>query len=482
MKHLFATSVEKADLWVVPFWEGPVAACPAAKFEKAIHPALADFKGKNGETLLVYAEERILLLGLGKAQEVSAETLRRAYSSAVRAAFARKAKHLAIFFPHSRVLARQEAIQGVGEGILLSNYVFNRLRGDTLKEAPPLLEKISWIGLEKKEESSFERLEAIANGVYFVRELVNGNADEVTAEALANAALGLASSKVKVSVYDKKWLAQQKMGLILAVNQGSAHDPFLIQASYKGNPRSKEHIVLVGKGVTFDTGGLKLKTAENMILMKSDMAGGAAVLGAIQVASALNLKVNVTALVPAVENAIGSRSYKLGDVFRSYSGKTIEVNNTDGEGRLILADAISYAVQHLKPTCIVDLATLTGSIIIALGEEITGLFTNNEKLASDLNAASEQTSEPLWRMPIFAEYRESLNSDIADLVNSAGRDGGAIKAALFLQEFVGNVPWAHLDIAGPAYLTKPKYYNTSRATGYGVRLLTAFLEKREAKS
>ena len=492
MKHSYAPSLDKrdaADLAVLPFWEGPAEAAELGKLKGLVQTSLSsgDFKGKNGECLLLYPEGeregRFLLLGLGKGEKATPETLRRAYSCAAAAARGKKAKTVNVVFPRSRTLSREDLLRGVWEGLLLANYGFNHLKGDSLKEALPLIEKICWIGVERKEEPLLEKLRTIAGGVYLARELVNGNADDVTPRMLADTALSLAKSnaKLKTAIYDKKWLEQQKMGLILAVNRASSNDPFLIQMSYKGNPRSKEHIVLVGKGVTYDTGGLSLKPTDGMLTMKCDMAAAAAAMGAIYVAAALGLKVNVTALAPVVENCIGSRSYKPGDVYRGYSGKTVEIGNTDAEGRLILADALSYAVQNLKPTSLIDLATLTGAIVIALGEEISGLYTNDETLAGDLTAASEKTAELLWRMPLHSEYRDALKSDIADLVSVGGRDAGSMKAALFLQEFVGDASWAHLDIAGPAFLTKPKYYNPTKATGYGVRLLVEFLERREAK-
>jgi leucyl aminopeptidase len=203
-------------------------------------------------------------------------------------------------------------------------------------------------------------------------------------------------------------------------------------------------------------------------------------LGAVRTAAELGLKVNVTAVAPVTENCIGSQSYKLGDVYRSYSGKTVEITNTDAEGRLVLADALAYAVKHLKPTCVIDLATLTGACVVALGEEMAGLFTADEALAQELLEAADQTDELLWRLPVHPDYQEALKSDIADLVNSTGRDAGATKAALFLQEFVGDVPWAHMDIAGPAYLSKPKHYNPTKGTGYGLRMLIDFLEGRSS--
>lgn len=267
------------------------------------------------------------------------------------------------------------------------------------------------------------------------------------------------------------------MGLILAVGRGAPHDPCLIQAAYKGNPDSKEHIVIVGKGITYDTGGLSLKPTDGMLSMKCDMAGAAVALGVVKTAAKLGLKVNVTAVTPVAENSIGSKSYKLGDVYRSYSGKTVEINNTDAEGRLVLADALAFVVDKFAPTRIVDLATLTGACVVALGDEIAGLFCDDDLLAEDLLGASDLTDELLCRIPIHMDYMEAYKSEIADLTNSGGREAGAIKGALFLKQFVGDVPWAHLDIAGPAYLPKPKFYHPMKATGFGVRLLIDFLER-----
>lgn len=464
--------MESSDLWILPFWEGPKE---AVDFSLQIKIALEDFKGKNGETVFYYHEgQRILLLGLGKQEKASVEALRRAYASAVLAARLKKIKEIHILFPKCK--QKEEFLRGIGEGIFLTNYSFTYKSQETLKEDPiVLLGKIVFVGIEKTEV--LDSLQKIANGVHFVRDLVNGNADEKRAQFLK--AAKTLQSNVKVIIFDKKRIVEEGMGLILAVNRSSSVDPVFLQASYQGNPKSKDHIVLVGKGILYDTGGLSLKPTEGMLTMKCDMAGAATVLAAVKIAAELDLKVNVTAVMPLTENCIGSKSFKLGDVYRSYSGKTVEITNTDGEGRLVLADAISYAIKHLSPSAVIDLATLTGACIVALGEEISGFFSNHEKLAEDLFEASERTDELIWRLPIHPDYKETFKSEIADMVNSAsGRDGGAIKAALFLQEFVGEVPWAHFDIAGPACLSKPKYYNPMKATGFGLRLLVDFLKNR----
>ena len=473
MKFAFLPSLEKRDvanLLVVPFWEGPKEAAPFPL------ETLSGFSGKNGETLYCHCDGQwLLLLGLGKQERATVEALRRAYSSVVKETQARKIKQIDLLFPKCK--QRDAFLTGIAEGLILANYSFT-YKSDPLKEGPvALLEKATLIGVEKSD--AVEKMLLIGSGVNFIRDLVNTNADDKTPKKLVEMAKKL-HPKVKTAIFDKKKLESEKMGLILAVNRSSSHDPYLIEAAYKGDPKSSEHIVLVGKGITYDTGGLSLKPTDNMLSMKCDMAGAATVLSAVRMAALLGLKINVTALAPVTENCIGSKSYKLGDVYSSYSGKTVEITNTDAEGRLVLADALAYAVKNLRPTCIIDLATLTGACVVALGEEISGLFSNDDSLAEELMEASEETDELLWRLPVHPDYKELLKSDIADTVNSAGRYAGAITAALFLQEFVGEVPWAHIDLAGPAYLSKPKYYNPIKGTGYGLRLLINFLESRSS--
>lgn len=476
MKALLFPEKDKrdaADVLVIPFWKGTLD-CDV----KDVQPVLrsGDFKGDNGETHFVYPEgfkeSKILLLGLGDKE--TNDFLRKAYASAVKAV--RKVKAKSVNF----ILPENASLEAVLQGILLSNYAFDHLKGETLKDAPPLLEKIGIIG--SQDEATLKEIQTIVDGVFFARDLVNGNADDITPARLGSEAKELEkiSKNVNVTVFDRKWLEKEKMGLILAVGKGAEVDPVLIQATYTGNPSSKEQIVLVGKGVTYDTGGLSLKPTDAMLDMKCDMGGAAAVLGTLRVVAFLGLKVNVTALVPSVENALDSKSYKLGDVYRSYSGKTVEINNTDAEGRLILADALTYAVKNLNPSYLIDLATLTGAVVVALGENVAGLCSNDDVLSAQLLDASKDSTDALWRLPLVNEYKDQLKSGIADLINSGGRAAGSITAALFLQEFVGETKWAHLDIAGGAYLSKPRDYHPTKATGYGVQLLVKFLKKQSA--
>ena len=466
---------------LLPFWEGVVQAAEFSAFHELIaHSShTGDFRGKVGETLLLYERgQRVLLFGLGKEDTVTAEGVRRSVASAIRIAQNKKVKKVHVVLPHISKMNKEDVLRAVAEGIFLTNYAFTSMKHDSLKENPSvLLEEVIFLG--EHPEEALNRWDLLSSSVKWVRDLINKNADEVTPQFLAEQATHLAkASSCKVNVLGKKEIEREEMGLLLAVNRGSALDPALITLSYHGNAETKEHIVLVGKGITYDTGGLNLKPADGMLTMKCDMAGAATVLAAAHTAAQLKLKVNVTAVVPTTENAIDARSYKQGDVYRAKTGKTVEITNTDAEGRLVLADAIAYTLQHLHPTVIIDVATLTGGVIIALGEEVAGLFSNNDGLAKDLLHSSESTGESIWRLPLPPDYKEMLKSEIADLVNSAGRSASSITAALFLQEFVSGTPWAHLDVAGTAYLTKPKYYNTTKATGFGVRLLVDFLERR----
>jgi len=467
LKFLFSAQFKASDIKLFPLWEGGKPAADFAPISLAL--PVRDFKGKEGDTSLCFdGEERCLLVGLGKQDKANVEGLRRAYSKAVQRILTMGYKHIEVLFPDCKQKA--EFLRGIAEGIALSNYQFSYK-----SEKPnPLIETVTIVGASKS--ALTDEILIVAEGVHFVRNLVNSNADDKIEKLIASAEK--LHPEVTTTVFDKKFLVKEKMGLILAVNRASSKEPVLLKSSYRGNPKAKDHIVLVGKGITYDTGGLSLKPTDNMLSMKSDMSGAATVLAAVKTAAALGLKVNVTALAPLTENCIGSKSYKLGDVYTSYFGKTVEINNTDAEGRLVLADALSYAAKHLKPTFMVDLATLTGACVIALGEEIAGFFTPDDNLAEALLHASQLTDELLWRLPLHDEYKKHLKSEIADMVNAGPRWAGSITAALFLKEFTQDIPWAHIDIAGPAFLSKPQFYCSSSATGYGVRLLVELLKRK----
>jgi len=309
------------------------------------------------------------------------------------------------------------------------------------------------------------------------RDLVNRNADEITAQGFSEVAASLDNGSLRVQVYGKDWIEQERMHLLLAVGKGAVSEPRFVIAEWKGAPQNEDHTVLIGKGITFDSGGLDLKSASGMEGMKGDMAGAAAVLAVMQAVRDLQLPVNVTAAIPLCENSIDAKSYKPGDVYTSRSGRTVEILSTDAEGRLILADALDYACERLNPTRIIDVATLTGSAEVALGKDITALFSNDDQLSKDLQEAGSRAGEVMWPMPLYHPYAQLLDSEIADCKNVATRVGGAINAALYLHKYVGDIPWAHLDIAGPSDMQKPFRYYSVGATGVPVRTLVEYLAR-----
>lgn len=457
----FSRELKSPDLLVRPVWQGEKGKLPAA--------LQADFSGKLGEVYFIYPEngpeKRLALVGLGTEKDITVEKLRRAFGSLTKEAVKRKLKTVAIEFPQVSGMDEDSRLRGVIEGLLFANYGYSELKTEPFSP----LKKVALLGISKSLFDKVAYYETLFEGVNFARDLVNGDADYVTPSFIAEA-----GKKLGAKVLDRAALKKEKMGLLLAVAQGSLHEPYLISLEYNGNPKSKERTVLIGKGVTYDTGGLNLK-GTTMETMKADMGGAAAVMGAFMVAKKLKLKVNLSVVVPTAENAIGPGSFKPGSVYKSHSGKTVEIGNTDAEGRLILADAISWVKKHLKPTTIIDLATLTGAMRIALGSEALGLFSNSDALADSLITAGAETYERAYRFPLIEEYRESLNSDIADINNIGGREGGAITAALFIKDFIGDTPWAHLDIAPCAFFTEPKRYYPKYASGIGVRILIDYL-------
>jgi len=482
---------KKADLLVLPYWKGKNKPEGAATISKAMEKCSSgpiqanDFTGKESEIIIVYdetfPEKRVALLGLGEKEKVTTEKLRRAYCSLTKTCRQKKIQDINLVLPTVASMDHKGIIRGVCEGLLLANYAFDQLKNHSLKDSPTvLLTKVTLIGASQHDLDQAKKYAGIAEGVYFTRDLVNGNADEVTPQHLAAVARGLAKTfpNIKATIFDKKRIEKEKMGLLLAVARGSAHDPAFIVLEYKGDPMSKEHTVIVGKGVTYDTGGLNLKPTGSMETMKCDMGGAATAFGVILAASTTGLPVNVTAVVPATENAMSALSYKPGDVYKSLVGKTVEIGNTDAEGRLILADALAYTCKHLKPTRIIDFATLTGAIDHALGAETTGLMSNDDALAEELLKAGNETYERLCRLPLYEEYRDQLKSEIADIRNIGGKGAGSITAAKFLEEFVDKkVPWAHCDIASTAFLAEARRYHPKHATGIGVRLMMQFLEQ-----
>ncbi|UQX87701.1 leucyl aminopeptidase family protein [Jatrophihabitans telluris] len=367
-----------------------------------------------------------------------------------------------------------EQSTALAEGLVLGGYDFTQA-GD----ADAVLHTVDLIG--ELDRSGLTAGDEAADAAGWARDLGNTPASVLDPARFGELAdQQLSAAGCRVTVRDEAWLAAQGFGGVLAVGAGSASGPRLIEVSYKprrtaGSAATPPHVVLVGKGITFDTGGLNLKPAGAMRMMHTDMCGGAAVLAAIQYAAIQRLPVRVTALVPAAENAVSGSSMRPSDIITHYGGRTTEIGNTDAEGRLVLADALAYAVARLKPDVVVDVATLTGAMKVALGLETAGYFANDDHLAAQLERASATSGEHIWRMPLEHRYAASIDSPVADARNDPGNPGG-ITAALFLQPFVGEVAWAHLDIAGPARATSEGPIFAKGATGFGARLLARYLE------
>lgn len=446
---------------------------------------LGDFTGKLNETKLVYTEgklppKRILMLGLGPQKELTREKLRVAFADAARTLRVGRIRNFSVSMDFGNdTFHLDESTTAAVEGMLLGLYRFESFK--TTRTDPSDVSSITLIADDPSSaevaRKSLHEARIICDAVTLTRDLVSTPANEMTPSKLAETARQAGRSKtLSVNIIDASAMKRMGMNALLGVAVGSAQPPKLIVLNYHGGASKSAPVVLVGKGVTFDSGGINLKPGAGMENMKDDMAGGAVVLSVLKAAAALKLPLNLVGLIPAVENLPGGRAYKPGDVLRSLSGQTVEVVNTDAEGRLILADALTYA-RRFKPAVLIDIATLTGACIVALGDHLTGMLGNDNSLKNLLRTASETTGETLWELPLWEEYDDLIKSDVADMKNAGARSGGAITAALFLKKFVGDTPWAHLDIAGPSFLAKDKGYIPKGASGVGVRLLLEFLKQ-----
>ncbi|MEW5734330.1 MAG: leucyl aminopeptidase [Thermodesulfobacteriota bacterium] len=436
---------------------------------------IPDFSGKEEEITVRYVGRKTeILCGLGEDRDMGLSVIRSQTACALRKAVELRRDCVSVLLPDKTPADPSRAGMAAVEGALLGAYSFSRYKS----EKPGEVKTCQIVGLAGGK--ALARTIEACKAVHYARDLVNENASIVTPERLAKEALALASlPRVKVTVFREAEIAENGLSLLAAVGRGAEHGPRLAIIEYEGAPGRKARTALIGKGITFDTGGLNLKAVGSMETMRDDMAGAAAVLGALRAAALSGARVNVLGIVAAAHNAISDRSFIPGDVYPSYSGKTVEIGNTDAEGRLVLADAISYCVKNLAPTAIIDFATLTGSCVIALGDTIAGLFSNNDQIAQRLFAAGEEVNERLWRMPVRSEHYKAMKSDRADLSNSSRLKrgtAGAITAAAFLSEFVEGTPWAHLDIAGTAFNeSEPRGEVPRYATGFGVRLALRFL-------
>lgn len=440
-----------------------------------------EFSAEFGEiksitTLGKIPARKVFVVGLGKRSEFTLEKMRRISANVLKTVKASGAKQYASVLHHAGNFQKDQAVLAAAEGVLLANYGFDRYRTEE-KEKLKLKQIDSVVFLEREVspqlQKALEKANLIAEATNYVRDLVNLPANVLNPEYLAEEALKL-KKWMKVTVFDMAQLKKMGCGGIVAVGQGSANEPKLIVLDY--NPHAKKSLAIVGKGVTFDSGGLSLKPGKYMETMKQDMAGGATVLGVLKAAAEMKLNVHLMGVIPTVENMPSGKSYRPDDIVTFFNGKTAEIGNTDAEGRVILADGLSYA-ESLKPQRIIDLATLTGACVVALGYWATGLMTKNDAMAKDLEKAGEETGDRVWRLPFWEEYMENMKSDIADVRNvGKGYDAGTIEGAVFLSHFVKDTPWVHLDIAGTAFWSEPKFYHPKGATGAGVRLLLKYVE------
>ena len=436
-----------------------------------------DFSGKPGETALLYGQEgpapRQLLVGLGERDLATPEKLRRAAATVARRARTLKLREAALSLPTLPDTSTREAARAAAEGAKLGLYRFVKHKsaadGHELETFWLVADEGEW----EEARAGADLGEKVAGGSVLARDLANELSNVATPDCLAQRAREIAEKYgMELDVLDCAGIENQGLTGLATVGRSASNEPrFIVLEHRKGGEEAP--VVLVGKAVTFDSGGISIKPTASMEDMKFDMSGGAAVLGAMEAVGALDLPLNVLALVPATENLPGGDAFKPGDVLGMLSGKTVEIVTTDAEGRLILADALSYARRY-EPSAVIDCATLTGACVVALGSHASGLMGHDEDLIAEVQTAGEATGERAWPFPLFNEYTEQIKGDTADIKNSGGRGGGALTAGAFLKEFT-DFPWAHLDIAGTAYGKKGNAYTTKGATGVPTRLLVEFL-------
>lgn len=450
--------------------------------ESEVKQELKSNEGKFGKisvisTLGQVIPKKILLVGIGDASKINQDTFRFVAGKIAKKANELKISEISITVPKS-ILTIESVTTQIIEGLKLSSYSFDKYKNK--KEIG--LEKISLIFENTNKNSDIlKRSQIISDAVNYARDIANLPPNDCTPSTLSSIANVLArKNRMRCKIISKNELKTKGFGGIYAVGKGSKNEPKLIVLEYNGS-KNKKQIVLVGKAVTFDTGGISLKPGDKMDEMKFDKCGGCTVLGIMKAVSELKLPVNVVGIIPSVENMPGGESFRPGDIIKLYNGKTAEILNTDAEGRLILADAIAYGEKNYNPSKIIDFATLTGACIIALGTNVAGVVSNDDTFVEKIKISSENTSEEIWQLPLNDDYMDMIKSDVADMKNvGLGRTAGTIAAAAFLRKAVEKTPWVHFDIAGVAWTqfgTKEKPYNPKGATGFGIRLLVDYLSR-----
>lgn len=455
--------------------------------DAAVRQAAKDVAGRLKHAVTVPCPDkaplRIMVAGLGSESNITADTIRDVSGMVAKTAQTMKLKQFALVCPPESVANAQDAAASMIEGSVLALYSFDRYKS---KKADPQPDVV--IVSKTDVSDHVQAAHVTASSVVFTRSIANLPANDCPPSVLADIANEIAISRdISCKILKVPELTDQGFGGIMAVGKGSVNAPRLIVLEYRGGPKDQAPIALVGKAVTFDTGGISLKPRSMMDEMKFDKCGGCAVLGIMRAVADLRLPRNVVGLIPSVENMPGGGSYRPGDIIRLYNGKTAEILNTDAEGRLILADALAYAEKTFSPQGIIDLATLTGACIVALGCNVAGLVSSSDSMASSITKSGERTAERVWRLPLDDDYMDMIKSSVADMRNlgvprATGSAAGTITAAAFLRHAVDKTPWSHLDIAGTAWIqaaSKKRSYNPSGATGFGVRLVLDYLKRLE---
>jgi len=454
-----------------------------AKTSSVIEQSVKDMEGKLGKLSIIpfsgkNSIQRILLAGLGKKENMTKDTIRTVSGKIAQKARELKIKEFSIIAPPSFVEDTISSVSQIVEGSKMGLYKFDNFKSEKSESS---LDLTIIVSKSNKISKAIKNAEIIANSTIFTKSIANLPPNECTPTTLANVAKTISKNNMlKCKIMSEPELKKRGFGGISAVGQGSKNKAKLIVLEYNNGSRNEKPIVIVGKAVTFDTGGISLKLGDKMDEMKFDKCGGCTVLGIMKGVSELKLPINVIGIIPSVENMPGGESYRPGDIIKLYSGKTAEILNTDAEGRLILSDALSYGEKVYSPRAIIDFATLTGACIIALGTNVAGMVSNNEKITEKIYDASSRTTEEVWRLPLNQDYMDMIKSDVADMKNvGIGRAAGTITAAAFLRNAIKDTPWVHLDIAGVAWTqtsTKEKSYNPKGATGFGVRLILDYLQ------
>ncbi len=452
------------------------------KTTSVIDQSLKDMEGKLGKLSIIPIPgkhiQRILLAGIGKKENLTKDTIRFVSGKIAQKARELKLSEFSIISPPNFVADPISAVSQITEGAKMALYKFEKFKTEKIEDSPNLTIIVS---KSNKISKAVKTSEIIANSTIFTKSIANLPPNECTPTTLANFAKNMSKkNKMKCNIISEPELQKKGFGGISAVGRGSKNQPKLIILEHNKGPRNVKPIVLVGKAVTFDTGGISLKPGAAMDEMKFDKCGGCTILGIMKAVSELKLPINVVGIIPSVENMPGGEAYRPGDIIKLYSKKTAEILNTDAEGRLILADALSYGEKHYSPKTIIDFATLTGACIVALGTNVAAIVSNDEKLSKRIIDSSKRTTEEVWELPLNQDYMDMIKSDVADMKNvGIGRAAGTITAAAFLKNATEKTPWMHIDIAGVAWTqtaTKEKPYNPKGATGFGVRLILDYLQ------